>query len=94
MGIDLNLRVDLAPRHPKGLLLANPVMVASGTFGYGTEYNGLLDIQRIGAIVCKGTTLWPRKGNPQPRLVETASGNAGVIVNVIISHQGMVSVGG
>ena len=74
MGIDSNLRVDLAPRHPKGLLLANPVMVASGTFGYGTEYNGLLDIQRIGAIVCKGTTLWPRKGNPQPRLVETASG--------------------
>jgi len=56
------------------LLLANPVMTASGTFGYGTEYCHLFDIQRLGAIVCKGTTLTPREGNPQPRLAETASG--------------------
>jgi len=49
-------------------------MTASGTFGYGTEYGELVDIQRLGAIVCKGTTLEPREGNPQPRLVETASG--------------------
>jgi dihydroorotate dehydrogenase (NAD+) catalytic subunit len=49
-------------------------MTASGTFGYGTEYSHLFDIQRLGAIVCKGTTLEPRDGNPQPRLVETASG--------------------
>jgi len=49
-------------------------MTASGTFGYGTEYSQLFDIQRLGAIVCKGTTLKPREGNPQPRLVETASG--------------------
>jgi dihydroorotate dehydrogenase (NAD+) catalytic subunit len=55
-------------------LLANPVMTASGTFGYGTEYEHLFDIQRLGAIVCKGTTLKPREGNPQPRLAETASG--------------------
>ncbi len=70
----LNLRVQLAPCHPKGLMLDNPVMTASGTFGYGTEYSGLIDIQKLGAIVCKGTTLMPRKGNPQPRLVETESG--------------------
>jgi dihydroorotate dehydrogenase (NAD+) catalytic subunit len=57
-----------------GLLLANPVMTAAGTFGYGTEYSHLFDIQKLGAIVCKGTTLEPRDGNPQPRLVETASG--------------------
>jgi len=70
----MNLSVQLAPKHQKGLLLANPVMTASGTFGYGTEYRHLFDIQRLGAIVCKGTTLKPREGNPQPRLAETASG--------------------
>jgi dihydroorotate dehydrogenase (NAD+) catalytic subunit len=49
-------------------------MTASGTFGWGTEYSHLFDIQRLGAIVCKGTTLKPREGNPQPRLAETPSG--------------------
>ncbi|HEY81968.1 MAG TPA: dihydroorotate dehydrogenase [Dehalococcoidia bacterium] len=70
----MNLSVELAPKHKPGLRLANPVMTAAGTFGYGTEYSHLFDIQRLGAIVCKGTTLEPREGNPQPRLVETASG--------------------
>ncbi len=70
----VNLSVQLAPKHPQGLLLANPVMTASGTFGYGTEASHLFDIQRLGAIVSKGTTLEPRVGNPQPRLAETASG--------------------
>ncbi|MFC2002421.1 dihydroorotate dehydrogenase [Chloroflexota bacterium] len=70
----MNLSVQLAPRHQRGLLLANPVMTASGTFGYGTEYSHLFDIQQLGAIVCKGTTLKPREGNPQPRLAETACG--------------------
>ena len=69
-----SLRVQLAPRHPKGLTLSNPVMIASGVLGYGTEYSELIDIQKLGAIVCKGTTLMPRAGSPQPRLVETASG--------------------
>jgi len=49
-------------------------MAASGTFGYGIEIAQLIDIQRIGAIICKGTTLEPRAGNSQPRLKETASG--------------------
>lgn len=70
----MNLCVQLAPENGRGLLLSNPVMVASGTFGYGVEYRHLFDIQRLGAIVCKGTTLKPRDGNTQPRLVETASG--------------------
>jgi dihydroorotate dehydrogenase (NAD+) catalytic subunit len=70
----MNLSVQLAPGNQRGLRLANPVMTASGTFGYGTEYGALFDIERLGAIVCKGTTLLPREGNPQPRLVETASG--------------------
>ncbi len=70
----MNLSVQIAPKHAKGLLLTNPVMTASGTFGYGTEYGNLFDIQRLGAIICKGTTLEPRDGNPQPRLFETASG--------------------
>ncbi len=70
----MDLSIQLAPRHPKGLVLANPVMTASGTFGYGIEYSELIDIQRLGAVVCKGTTLLPREGNPQPRLVETSHG--------------------
>ncbi|MFC1992340.1 dihydroorotate dehydrogenase [Chloroflexota bacterium] len=70
----MNLSVQLAPKHRQGLLLANPVMTASGTFGYGTEYDHVFDIQRLGAIVCKGTTLEPRNGNPQPRLAETSDG--------------------
>ncbi len=70
----MSLSVQLAPRNSRGLLLANPVMTASGTFGYGTEYADLFDIQRLGAIVCKGTTLEPRQGNPQPRIAETPGG--------------------
>ena len=70
----MNLSIQLAPKHPQGLLLTNPVMTASGTFGYGTEYSHLFDIQKLGAIVCKGTTLEPRDGNPQPRIAETACG--------------------
>jgi len=70
----INLKVQLAPKNKRGLLLANPVMTASGTFGYGMEYEHLFDIQKLGAIVCKGTTIEPREGNPQPRIVETASG--------------------
>ena len=65
-----DLKVQLA----KGLRLENPVITSSGTFGYGIEYSELFDIQRLGAIICKGTTLKPREGNPQPRLVETAYG--------------------
>ena len=70
----MNLSIQLAPKNQHGLLLANPVMTASGTFGYGTEYNHVFDIQKLGAMVCKATTLEPRDGNPQPRLVETPSG--------------------
>ncbi len=70
----MNLAVQLAPTHPHGLWLKNPVMSAAGTFGYGTEYAHVFDIQKLGAIVCKGTTLEPREGNPQPRLKETAAG--------------------
>jgi dihydroorotate dehydrogenase (NAD+) catalytic subunit len=72
--LSVNLSVQLAPKNERSLLLANPVMTASGTFGYGTEYSHLFDIEKLGAIVCKGTTLEPRDGNAQPRLVETAGG--------------------
>jgi dihydroorotate dehydrogenase (NAD+) catalytic subunit len=70
----LSFSVQLAPQNDRGLELVNPVMTASGTFGYGTEYSHLFDIQRLGAIVCKGTTLEPRQGNPQPRLAEVEHG--------------------
>jgi dihydroorotate dehydrogenase (NAD+) catalytic subunit len=72
--LSVNLSIQLAPNHPRGLLLTNPVMTASGTFGYGTEYNHAFDIQKLGAILCKGTTLEPRDGNSQPRIAETPCG--------------------
>ena len=70
----MNLSIQLAPKHQSGLRLTNPMMTASGTFGYGIEYSKMFDIQRLGAIVCKATTLEPKDGNSQPRLAETASG--------------------
>lgn len=70
----MDLSVQLAPNNEHGLLLSNPVITASGTFGYGLEQAQVVDIQRLGAIICKGTTLHPRRGNPQPRLVETPAG--------------------
>jgi dihydroorotate dehydrogenase (NAD+) catalytic subunit len=70
----MDLSVQLAPKSKTGFLLKNPVMTASGTFGYGTEYEHLFDIQSLGAVVCKGTTLDSRQGNPQPRIAETSGG--------------------
>ena len=55
-------------------MLRNPVMTASGTFGYGLEYADLMDISRLGAIIVKGTTAEPRQGNPYPRMAETPAG--------------------
>ena len=69
-----DISIQLAPGNKRGLMLANPVIAASGTFGYGTEDGHPFDIQRLGAIVCKGTTLEPREGNPQPRIAETPCG--------------------
>lgn len=70
----MNLSVQLAPENKKGLRLINPVMTASGTFGYGMEYEHLFDIQKLGAIVCKGIAHEPWEGNPQPRIAETDNG--------------------
>ncbi len=66
--------VDLSVDLGRGLRLANPILVASGTFGYGVEYGDVVDVQRLGAICCKGTTLRPRVGNPTPRVTETPGG--------------------
>lgn len=57
-----------------GLKLRNPVMTASGTFGYGSEFAPYMDMERLGAIVVKGLSLNPREGNPPPRIVETPCG--------------------
>jgi dihydroorotate dehydrogenase (NAD+) catalytic subunit len=67
---DVDLTVDLG----RGLVLPNPILVASGTFGYGIEYGDVVDVDRLGAICCKGTTLKPRIGNPTPRVTETPGG--------------------
>ena len=68
--VSIDMSVDLG----RGLVIANPILVASGTFGYGTEYADVVDVQRLGAICCKGTTLRPRIGNPTPRVTETPGG--------------------
>jgi dihydroorotate dehydrogenase (NAD+) catalytic subunit len=57
-----------------GLVMKNPVMTASGTFGYAQEFDPLLDLEALGAIIVKGLSLTPTKGNPPPRIVETPSG--------------------
>ena len=58
----------------RGLTIKNPVMTASGTFGYGLEYGDFIDLNRLGGVLVKGTTLHPRQGNPYPRMAETPSG--------------------
>lgn len=68
--VEVDLSVDLG----RGLVLPNPILVASGTFGYGVEYGDVVDVDRLGAICCKGTTLRPRIGNPTPRVTETPGG--------------------
>jgi dihydroorotate dehydrogenase (NAD+) catalytic subunit len=65
----VNLSVTVA-----SLKLKNPVLTASGTFGYGEEYSEYIDLNRLGAIVVKGLSLTPRDGNPTPRVVETPAG--------------------
>jgi dihydroorotate dehydrogenase (NAD+) catalytic subunit len=64
-----NLSVNIG-----NLRLKNPVMTASGTFGYGEEFADLIDLNQLGGIIVKGTTRMPRQGNPYPRMVETPSG--------------------
>ena len=64
-----NLEVEIA-----GIKLKNPVMTASGTFGYGEEFSPFIDLDRLGAMVLKGITLKPKRGNPPPRIIETPSG--------------------
>lgn len=68
------LAVDLAPMNPRELVLRNPVIAASGCFGYGQEYGSVIDIERLGAFVSKGITAEPRSGNPMPRIAETPAG--------------------
>ena len=65
----MNLNVNIG-----GLELKNPVMTASGTFGYGEEFADMIDLNRLGGILVKGTTLHHREGNPYPRMAETPSG--------------------
>ena len=79
----VNLRINLG-----SLSLKNPVMTASGTFGYGDEYADFIDISSLGGIIVKGTTLHPREGNPYPRTAETPSGmlNAVGLQNKGVDH--------
>lgn len=65
--VDLNVKIN-------GLHLKNPVLTASGTFGYGLEFADLVPLDELGGIIVKGTTLRPREGNAYPRMAETASG--------------------
>lgn len=84
-----DLRVDLAPHNPRELILRNPVIAASGTFGYGTEYAGLIDIQALGAICSKGVTYRRRRGARMPRIAETP---AGMLNAIGLQNPGIKSV--
>ena len=64
---DLNVKIN-------NLCLKNPIMTASGTFGYGLEFADFISLEELGGIIVKGTTLHSREGNDYPRMVETASG--------------------
>lgn len=80
----INLEVDLGA----GLRLQNPVLTASGTFGFGHQYADFVDLDRLGGFIVKGTTLEPRQGNPAPRMAETPSGmiNAVGLQNPGVEH--------
>ncbi len=67
-------QVDLSVQIARGLKLINPVIAASGTYGYGDDLTEMSDVQKLGAVICKGTTLHPREGNPQPRIIEVTGG--------------------
>ena len=71
-----------------GLSLKNPVLTASGTFGYGEDFSDFIDLSRIGGFITKGTTLNPREGNDYPRMAETASGmlNCAGLQNKGVDH--------
>ncbi|EOD01302.1 dihydroorotate dehydrogenase [Caldisalinibacter kiritimatiensis] len=69
----MNRKADLSLKIGK-LYLDNPIMTGSGTFGFGREYEDFIDISKLGAVVVKGLTLEPRKGNKRPRIAETPSG--------------------
>lgn len=74
------------------LILKNPVLTASGTFGYGSEFTDFVDLNHLGGFIVKGTTLDPREGNPYPRMVETPSGMLNAVglqnkgVNYFVQH--------
>lgn len=70
----MSTAVNLAPGLPDGLWIKHPVLMASGTFGYGTEYDGLVDLSSIGGIVSKAVAAEPRLGNVTPRVFETPAG--------------------
>src|SRR5437867_4858937 len=73
-GLSSEAMIDLAPNNPYGLSLASPVLAAAGCFGYGVEYARLVDVERIGAIVTRSTSLRPRRVVKPPRIVETPAG--------------------
>ena len=87
---DVDLSVDLG----RGLVLRNPIVAASGVFGYGVEYSDILDINLLGAICTKGITLRPRLGNAAPRAIETAAGLLNAVglhnpgVNAVLERYG------
>jgi dihydroorotate dehydrogenase (NAD+) catalytic subunit len=87
--LEVDLSVDLAPRRPDALVLRNPMLVASGTFGYGIEYGEVVAIDRLGAICCKGTTLRARIGNLPPRVTETP---AGMLNSIGLQNPGVEAV--
>lgn len=94
-----DLSVEFGTGRKGGLLMRTPVMTAAGVFGYGAEYLGLLDTSAIGAVVCPGTTLRPRRGARPPRMTETtggvltANGNPNIGVRAVVESRAPVWAG-
>ena len=80
---NVSLAVEIA-----GLKMKNPMLTASGTFGFGEEFADFIDLEKLGGFIVKGTTLEPREGNPYPRMAETPSGmlNAVGLQNKGVDH--------
>jgi len=88
-GVEQRAVVDLSVDLGRGLELRNPLLVASGTFGYGVEYGEVVDVDRLGAVCSKGTTLKARIGNAPPRVTETP---AGMLNSIGLQNPGVEAV--
>ena len=84
--------IELAPGHKSGLVLANPVMIAAGCFGFGTEYAKLLQMETLGAVVVGPVTAGPRRGADPPRVLSSTSLDRGMLLHTGLANPGIAAI--